>query len=83
MMESRLLKMDYSNLTKQIFDVFGKTRSKIVQENSFGIVSGLNLLNQYMIEIADRALEIEDDVLIELLCDMCILKKVEEEGGEE
>lgn len=61
MMESRLLKIDYNNLTKQIFDVFGKTRSKIVQENSFGIVSGLNLLNQYMIEIANRALSAAEE----------------------
>lgn len=83
MMKNCLIKMDYNYLMSQIEDVFNKSRSKIVQENSFGIAAGLDLLCQYMIKIADRALEIEDDVLIELLCDMCILKNVEEEGGAE
>ena len=73
------IKLDYNNLLRQIDDVLSSSRSKVVKENAFGISVGLQLLSSYIKQIAERAVELEDDVLIDLLLDLCVLKK-EDEG---
>ena len=69
------IKLDYNNLLQRIDDVLSRSRSKVVKENAFGISVGLNLLSSYIEQIAKRAVELDDDVLIGLLLDLCVLKK--------
>lgn len=71
------IKLDYNNLLRQIDDVLSNSRSKLVKENAFGICVGLQLLTSYIKQIAERALELEDDVLIGLLLDLHVIKKEE------
>ena len=73
------IKLDYNNLLQQIDEVLCTNRSKIVKENVFGIGVGLQLLTSYIRQIAERAMELEDDVLIGLLLDLCVLKKEDAE----
>lgn len=73
------IKLDYNNLMKQIDDVLSASRSKVVKENAFGISVGLNLLSSYIQQIAERAVELNDDFLIGLLLDLHVIK---EEGEE-
>lgn len=79
MPEKRLMKLDYNNLLRNINDILDNSRSKIIREEGWGVALGLNLLNKYMIKIAERALEINDEVLIGLLKDLCILKEDEDD----
>ena len=71
------IKLDYNNLLRQIDEVLSVSRSKVVKENAFGISVGLQLLSSYLKQIAERAVELDDEVLIGLLIDLCILKKEE------
>ena len=73
------IKLDYNNLLRQIDEVLSVSRSKVVKENAFGISVGLNLLSNYIQQIAERAVELDDDVLIGLLLDLHVLKKEDEE----
>ena len=75
---TKLMRLNYSNLVRNIDEVLAKSRSRIVQENAFGISIGINLLNEYLRRIAERALEINDEVLIGLLKDLEILVESEE-----
>lgn len=74
----RLMKLNYGNLIRNIDEVLSKSRSRIVQENAFGIAMGINILNEYLRRIGERALEINDEVLIGLLKDLEILVESEE-----
>ena len=73
------VKLDYNNLLQQIDGVLSASRSKVVKENAFGISTGLNLLSSYIQQIAERAIELNDDVLIGLLLDLHVIKKENEE----
>lgn len=73
------VKMDYNNLVEEIDRTVSASRSRAARENTFGIGIGLTLLNGYLTEIAKRAVELNDDKLIDLCVDMGILKKQEEE----
>ena len=75
---TKLMGLNYSNLVRNIDEVLAKSRSRIVQENAFGISFGINLLNEYLRRIAERVLEINDEVLIGLLKDLEILVESEE-----
>lgn len=71
------IKMDYNKLIEQIDEVISKSGSKVVRENAFGISVGLSLLSSYLAGIANRAIELNDAELLELLLDMHVLKKEE------
>ena len=49
-----------------------------MKENAFGIAVGLELLSGYLRDIAQRAIDLEDDKLIELCVGMGILKREDE-----
>ena len=42
---TKLMRLNYSNLVRNIDEVLAKSLSRIVQENAFGISIGINLLN--------------------------------------
>lgn len=73
------MKLDYNNLLSNIDRTLSESRSRIVKENAFGISGGLELLSGYLRDIAQRAIDLEDDELIELCVGMGILKQ--EENG--
>lgn len=71
------MKMDINNWVRQVDDVLSNSRSKIVRENGYGISIGLDLLLLYLKEIAARAIELNDDKLIDMLVDLGVLKREE------
>lgn len=72
------MKMDYNNLLSTIDRTLSESRSRTVKANAFGIAVGLELLSGYLRDIAQRAIELEDDKLIELCVGMRILKQEDE-----
>lgn len=72
------MKMDYNNLLSNIDRTLSESRSRIVKENAYGIAVGLELLSGYLRDIAQRAIDLNDDKLIELCVGMGILRWEEE-----
>ena len=81
-MKTQRMKLDYNHLLETIDEVMSNSRSKLARENGFGIAIGLNMLSGYLKQIAERAIELDDEILLGLLVDMMILKE-SEEGGEQ
>jgi hypothetical protein len=77
----RRMKMDINNFFRLIDEVISNSRSKIARENGFGIAVGMELLSSYLRQIAERAIELNDDVLIDLLLDLHVLKEGKEDGN--
>lgn len=73
------VKLDYNNLLSNIDRTLSESRSRVVKENAFGIAIGLELLSGYLRDIAQRAIDLNDDKLIDLCVDMGILKREEKE----
>nr|DAZ54187.1 MAG TPA: hypothetical protein [Caudoviricetes sp.] len=69
------IKMDYNNLLSTIDRTLSESRSRTVKANAFGIAVGLELLSGYLRDIAQRAIDLNDDKLIDLCVDMGILKQ--------
>lgn len=74
------MKMDINNFFRLIEEVISNSRSKIARENGFGIAVGMEMLSSYLRQIAERAIELNDDVLLDLLVDLHVLKEVKEDG---
>lgn len=72
---NRRMKMDINNWVRQVDEVLSNSRSKIIRENGYGISVGLDLLLSYLKEIANRAVELQDEKLIEILLDLHVLKQ--------
>ena len=68
------MKMDINNWMRQIDEVLSNSRSKIVRENRFGVSIGMDLLLSYLKEIAERAIELNDEELIKILLDLHVLE---------
>ena len=73
-MATQRVKLDYNHLMEQI-DSFLDDKSEDNDTLVFGIAMGLELLSAYIKNIAERAIELNDDVLIGLLKDLCILRE--------
>jgi hypothetical protein len=69
------MKLDINHLYELIDEVLSNSRSKIIKERGFAISVGLDLLQNYLRDIAERAIELNDDVLIDLLLDLHVLKE--------
>lgn len=74
-MKTLRTKLDYNHLLETIDEVVTNSRSKIAKRYQFGIEIGLNMLTSYLKQIAERAIELNDEVLIGLLEDLMIVKK--------
>lgn len=74
-MMSMRMKLDYNNLLSTIDRTLSESRSRTVKANAFGIAVGLELLSGYLRDIAQRAIEMNDEKLIELCVGMGILKQ--------
>ena len=73
------MKMDYNNLLSTIDRTLSESRSRTVKANAFGIAVGLELLSGYLRDIAQRAIDLNDDKLIDLCVGRGILKQEEDE----
>ena len=69
------IKMDINNWVRQVDDILSNSRSKIVREKRDGVYIGLDLLLAYLKEIAERAVELQDEKLIEIFVDLHVLKQ--------
>ena len=74
------MRMDINHLYELIDEVLSNSRSKIVRENGMGIAIGLEILQTYLREIAERAIELNDEVLIECLLNLHVLREDKEDG---
>ncbi len=74
------MKMDINNLFRQIDDLLSVNQSEEDWKTGFGIAVGLELLGDYIRQIAERTIELNDEVLIGLLLDLHVLKEVEGNG---
>lgn len=79
-MAKHRMKMDINNWFRLVEEVISNSRSKIARENGFGIAIGMELLTSYLRQIAERAIELNDDELIDLLLDLHVLKEDKEDG---
>ncbi len=79
---SEPIRLDYTNLVRTISSVFEESQSQIVKDNAFGIGMGLDILTCYLRDIAKRAVEINDPVLIGLLKNLCILAETEDDKND-
>ena len=69
------MRMDINHLYECIDEVISNSRSKIARENRIPITVGLEILQSSFRRIAERAIEINDDVLIEELLNLHILRR--------
>ncbi len=72
---SHRVKLDINNLFREIDDLLSKIEEETLEKTVFGVGVGLELLISYLRQIATRAIELNDDVLIGLLLDLHVLKK--------
>ena len=75
---NKLMKLDYNSFIHHIDEVLSNSRSKLIKEEGFYFELGINILSEYLKLIAERAIEINDEVLIELLKGIGIVKESEE-----
>ncbi len=72
-MATQRMKLDYNHLMELVYDFLNKNHSDDNNRDVVAIDVGLNLFNAYLKQIAERALEIKDEVLIELFKDLYLL----------
>lgn len=80
-MTTRRMKLDYNHLMQQIVDFLNENNTEENERFVFGLGIGLELLEAYMKNIAERVIELNDEVLIGLLKDLCILVENEQNDG--
>ena len=78
--KTRRMRLDINNLFRQIDDLLSANQSEEDWKTGFGIAFGLELLGNYLRQIAERAIELNDDVLIGLLLDLHVLKEADDNG---
>lgn len=76
----RQVKLNYNGFIEHVADVLAAEDIETVQHEAWSIEVGIQLLNGYMEQIAKRAIETQDDFLVEWCENLCII--VEEEEGE-
>jgi hypothetical protein len=89
-MATQRMKLDYNHLMQQIVDFLNENSTEENERFVWGLGIGLELLDAYMKNIAERVIEINDDVLIGLLKDLYVLveneqndnTRTKERGGE-
>ena len=74
------MKLNYNGFIEHIVDVLSAEEIETVQNESVSIEVGIRLLNGYMEQIAKRAIETQDDFLVEWCKNLCII--VETKDGE-
>lgn len=84
-MSSERMKLDYNNLMREIMETLASVESEdentvfeTVKNNAFGIGIGLELLTNYLKDIATLAIKRNDSELLELCKGLLIVVETEE-----
>lgn len=84
-MPSERMKLDYNNLMREIMETLASVESEdentvfeMVKNNAFGIGIGLELLTNYLKDIATLAIKRNDSELLELCKGLLIVVETEE-----
>lgn len=72
------IKLNFNSLMEQIDDYFSSTRTEKNKTDVIGICFGLELVQSYLRQIAERTIILDDEELIGLLVDMGVLRVKEE-----
>ncbi len=75
----RRMKLDYNNFMRFVDEVLDADHIETVQNNASAIAVGLDRLTSYLQELANYAIETENEFLIEWCLGLMIVK--ETEGG--
>lgn len=73
------MKLNYNNMLRHIDDVLGAEEIETVHEEAFGIATGLELLSNMLRNLAEHAIETNDEFLIEWCKNLLIIKEEKEE----
>lgn len=77
------VKIDINDLVERVMQALNSSKSRYVKENGLVIAVGLNCLMSYLKEITERALKIDDAVIMSALLNIgAILPDSEEEEKE-
>ena len=79
-MKNIMVRMNYNHLLNITNEVIDSCRSKKAELYRGGIAIGFSILSQYMVKIAERAIELNDDVLLELLLNLNVIKEEPPKG---
>ena len=77
------VKLNYHGLIEEIDNTIMADSIEEVRENMLQIKVGLTLLNSYMEEIADRAIETYDDWIVMWCKSLMLVEEIPEEGKDE
>ena len=82
-MSTKRVKIDYFHFMNFILETVGEEYAgPVAQDNAGAIETGLELLTAYIKNIAVRAIEIKDEVIIGYLFDMGLLTETKEKTEE-
>ena len=73
------MKLNYNGFVEHIADVLASENIETVQNEAWSIEVGIKLLNEYMEQLAKRAIETQDEFLIEWCKHLCIIVETEED----
>ena len=73
------MKLNYKGFIEQIEDVLAAEDIETVQNEAWSIEVGIQLLNGYMEQLAKRAIETQDEFLIEWCKHICIIVEAKED----
>lgn len=69
------MKLNYNNLMRLIDETLSADDIEVVHNNAFGISVGLELLQSYLKDLAQHAIDTEDEFLIEWCKGLLIVKE--------
>ena len=75
----RQMKLNYNGFIEHIEDVLASENIETVQNEAWSIEVGLQLLNGYMEQLAKRAIETQDEFLVEWCKNLMIVSEVQED----
>ena len=71
----RQMKLNYNSFIEHIADVLASENIETVQNEAWSIEVGLQLLNGYMEQLAKRAIETQDEFLVEWCKNLMIVSE--------
>lgn len=80
---TRRMKLNYNGFVESVADVLSCESIEDVQLDAFGVEVGLQLLNSYLFELAEHAIEAEDEWLLEWCKNLMIVTETDDGGKEE
>lgn len=77
-MRTLRLKLDFNHLMELMDETLGASKDPYVEKHAMEIGIGLELLCSYMRQIAERAIELNDEKLLSILMDLHIINVTED-----